>query len=70
MSTRLIRNIALALVSAVVIVVTQASSSSVTSWLTFAVSLIVLPLAGVAQLDRVVAVITGANAGTSDRRSS
>ena len=70
MSTRFIRNSTLALVGALVIVVGQAFSSSVTGWLTFAVSLIVLTLAGVAQLDRVVAVITGENAGTADRRSS
>ena len=70
MSTRLIRSIALALIGALVIVVSQAISFSVTSSLTFAVSLIVLTLAGVTQLDRVVAVITRANAGTADRRSS
>ena len=69
MSTRLIRNSALALVAALVIVLNQAFSSSATSSLTFAVSLIVLTLADVARLDRVVAVITGAAADTESGRS-
>jgi hypothetical protein len=76
MSTRFISNIVIALVGAVVVVAGQAFSSGVTGQLTFGVSLGVLALAGVAQLDRVVAVSTGATAGIGpgrsrpDRRSS
>ena len=76
MSTRFISNIALALVGALVVVASQAFSSGVTGWLTFGVSLGVLALAGVAQLDRVIAVSTSATAGIGpgrsrpDRRSS
>ena len=61
---------------AVVVVAGPAFSSGVTGQLTFEVSLGVLALAGVAQLDRVVAVSTGATAGIGpgrsrpDRRSS
>ena len=76
MTIRFISNIVIALVGAVVVVAGHAFSSGVTGWLTFAVSLIVLTLAGVAQLDRLVAVMTGATADTGsvrsrpDRRSS
>ena len=68
MSTRLITNIVIALVGAVVVVAGHAFSSGVTGWLTFAVSLIVLTLAGVSQLDR-VAVSPGAAAGIGPGRS-
>ena len=68
MTIRFISNIVIGLVGAVVVVASQAFSSGVTGWLTFAVSLIVLTLAGVSQLDR-VAVSTGAVAGIGPRRS-
>ena len=76
MSTRFISNMVIALVGAVVVVAGRAFSSGVTGRLTFAVSLGVLALGGVAQLDRVVAVSTCATAGIGpgrsrpDRRSS
>ena len=76
MSTRFFSNIVIALVGAVVVVAGQAFNSGVTGQLTLGVSLGVLALVGVAQLDRVVAVSTGATAGIghgrsrSDRRSS
>jgi hypothetical protein len=75
MSTRFTSNIVIALVGAVVVVAGHAFSSGVSGWLTFAVTLVGLTLAGVSQLDR-VAVSTGAAAGIgpgrsrSDRRSS
>jgi hypothetical protein len=68
MSTRFISNIVIALVGAVVAVAGQAFSSGVTGRLTFGVSLIVLTLVGVSQLDR-VAVSTGAAAGIGPGRS-
>jgi hypothetical protein len=64
MTTRFISNIVIALV----VVAGHAFSSGVTDWLTFAVSLILLTLAGVSQLDR-VAVSTGAAAGIGPGRS-
>jgi type IV secretory pathway VirB2 component (pilin) len=65
MSTRFISNIALALVSAVVLVASQAFRSGVTGWLTFGVSLGVLALAGVAQLDPMRGTVQrGLDAGT------
>ena len=76
MSTRFISNIVIALVGAVVVVAGQAFNSGVTGRLTFGVRLAVLAVAGVAQLNRVVAVSTGATAGIGpgrsrpDRRSS
>ncbi len=76
MTIRFISNIVIALVGAVVVVAGQAFSSGVTGWLTFGVSLGVLALAGVAQLDRVAAVSTRPTAGIRpgrsrpDRRSS
>ena len=67
MSTRF--NIVIALVGAVVVVAGQAFSSGMTGWLTFGVSVGVLALIGVAQLDRVAAVSTGATAGIGPGRS-
>jgi hypothetical protein len=65
MSTRFISNIALALVGVVVVVASQAFSSGATGWLTFGVSLGVLALSGVAQLDRMRGPIQrGLDAGT------
>jgi hypothetical protein len=74
-STRFISNIVIALVGAVVVVAVHAFGSGVSGWLTFAVTLVGLTLAGVSQLDR-IAVKTGAAAGIGpgrarpDRRSS
>ena len=76
MSLRLISNIVIPLVGAVVVVAGHAFSSGVTGRLTSGVSLGVLALAGAAELARVVAVSTGATAGIGpgrsrpDRRSS
>ena len=75
MTTRFISNIVIALVGAVVVVAGHALSSGVSGWLTFAVTLVGLTLAGVSQLGG-VAVSTGAAAGIGpgrsrpDRRSS
>ena len=68
MSTRFISNIVIALVGAVVVVAGHAFSSGVSGWLTFAVALVALTLAGVSQLDR-VAVTTGAAAGIGPGRT-
>ncbi|MFL5962628.1 MAG: hypothetical protein ACJ757_07030 [Gaiellaceae bacterium] len=68
MTIRFISNVVIALVGAVVVLAGHAFSSGVTGWLTFAVSLVVLTLAGVSQLDR-VAVRTGAAAGIGPGRS-
>ena len=68
MTIRFISNIVIALVGAVVVVAGHAFSSGVSGWLTFAVILVGLALAGVSQLDR-VAVSTGAAAGIWPRRS-
>jgi hypothetical protein len=76
MSTRFTSNIVIALVGAVVVAAGQAIGSGATGWLTFGVSVGLLALAGVATLERVVAVSTGATAGIGpggarpDRRSS
>ena len=67
MSTRF--NIVIALVGAVVVVAGQEFSSGMTGWLTFGISVGVLALAGVAQLDRVAAVSSGATAGIGPGRS-
>ena len=75
MSTRFISNMVIALVGAVAVVAGHAFSSGLSGWLTFAVTLVGLTLAGVSQLDG-VAVSTGAAAGIGpgrsrpDRRSS
>ncbi len=52
MSERFISNVALAIAAAVVVVASQAFSSTVTGWLTFGVSLGVLALLAVVQRDR------------------
>ena len=52
MSQRFISNVALAIAGAVVVVASQAFSSSLTGWLTFGVSLGALPLLAVVQRDR------------------
>ncbi len=52
MSERFISNVALAIAGAVVVVASQAFSSTVTGWLTFGVSLGVLALLAVVQRDR------------------
>jgi hypothetical protein len=68
MSTRFVSSIVIGLVGAVAVVAGQAFSSGVTGRLTFVVSLIVLTLEGVSQLDP-VAVSTGAAAGIGPGRS-
>ena len=76
MTTRFISNIVIALVGAAVVAAAQALSPGATGWLAFGAGVGVLGLAGVAQLDPVVAVRTGATAGIGpgrsrpDRRSS
>jgi len=52
MSQRFISNVALAIAGAVVVVASQAFSSSLTGWLTFGVSLGALALLAVVQRDR------------------
>ena len=52
MSERFISNVALAIAGAVVVVASQAFSSTLTGWLTFGVSLGVLALLAVVQRDR------------------
>ena len=52
MSQRFISSVALAIAGAVVVVASQAFSSSLTGWLTFGVSLGVLALLAVVQRDR------------------
>jgi len=52
MSERFISNVALAIAGAVVVVASQAFSSTLTGWLTFGVSLGVLALLAVVQSDR------------------
>ena len=75
MSTRLVSYIVIALIGAVVVVAGHAFGSGVSGWLTYAVTLVGLTLAGVSQLDR-IAVKTAAAAGIGpgrsrpDRRSS
>jgi hypothetical protein len=65
-STRFISSIVIALVGTVVVVAGHAFSSGVFGWLTFAVGLVGLVLAGVSQLDR-VPVSTGAATGIGHR---
>jgi len=75
MTIRFISNIVIAVVGAVAVVAGHAFSSGLSGWLTFAVTLVGLTLAGVSQLDRVT-VSTRAAAGIGpgrsrpDRRSS
>ena len=65
MSTRFISNLALGIAGAVVVVASQAFSSNVTGWLMFGVSLGVLALLGIAELDRARGLVQRAlDAGT------
>jgi hypothetical protein len=65
MSQRFISNVVLAIAGAVVIVSSQAFSSTVTGWLTFGVSLGALALLAVVQRDRARGRIQGALAAAT-----